>query len=469
MELPHIEPVFEDDVESLVPEAVLSFFGTNKECILSAISIAKLCDDQRSKEIALELRTDIEAIKSTERDGLSRGGDKELERMELALESLEEAAQSCLDDANAEISEGIGSMSLKGEEVLTMLKTAGTSTLLASLPKEFFDLILTTARKFEDAVAEKLEIDKGWTRGLFSTDTHPLMIDAERLSEIKVQLAAEKNRAEFDAKRRIAKRLSKHIPLVKTLVRRTMELDLRLALGEFVIDYKLTQPQLQEELGLGFRKGRNLRLKEKVQPVDYVIGSSDLFPGRKERAVVITGANSGGKTTLLELVAQVVLMAHMGLGAPADVAKTSLFDEVYYFGKGQGDDAGAFETLLKTFEGLTRSSRRKIILTDELEAITEPGAAAKILAALLEWFKEDKSTIIAVVTHLGEDIKEHVNEEVRIDGIQATGLDEEFNLVVDRNPVLGKVARSTPELIVERLSRISSKKGFYNRILDRFR
>ncbi|MFQ5800159.1 MAG: endonuclease MutS2, partial [Candidatus Hydrothermarchaeales archaeon] len=69
----------------------------------------------------------------------------------------------------------------------------------------------------------------------------------------------------------------------------------------------------------------------------------------------------------------------------------------------------------------------------------------------------------------GEDIKEQVDEGVRIDGIQATGLDEEFNLVVDRKPVLGKVARSTPELIVERLSRISSKKGFYNRILDRFR
>ena len=42
----------------------------------------------------------------------------------------------------------------------------------------------------------------------------------------------------------------------------------------------------------------------------------------------------------------------------------------------------------------------------------------------------------------------------RIDGIEARGLDEDYNLIVDHSPVLGKLANSTPELIIEKLAKI---------------
>jgi energy-coupling factor transporter ATP-binding protein EcfA2 len=469
LQLPQVEPVFEDDMDSIIPEAVLSFFGRNKESILAAAKLAEISMDMELAESAKKVQADIDAIKSTDINGLAKDCSEELMKLDIALDNLEEVAQKCLADANTTISEKTASMSLKGDEVLAMLKSAGTPGVLQNLPKDFLNTIHSTATELEQSAAEKLGLEPEWMRGIFSEETYPLEIEMEKLSEIKDNLTAEKKKLEFDIKRRLAKRLAGHIPVVKAMMRKIMELDLALSIGQFCIDYGLTSPVIQPDVGVGFNGGKNIRLKgHRVQPVSYAVGCCGLFPKHKERAVVITGANSGGKTTLLELVAQVVLMTYMGLGAPTKAAHTSLFDELYYFGKAQGTDAGAFESLLKSFESLIKTSKKRLILADEIEAITEPGAAAKILAALLDWFKDDQNTLIAMVTHLGEDIKDHTGAGVRIDGIEAKGLDKDLNLVVDRNPIMGMVARSTPELIVERLSKISSKKEFYNRILERF-
>ena len=50
------------------------------------------------------------------------------------------------------------------------------------------------------------------------------------------------------------------------------------------------------------------------------------------------------------------------------------------------------------------------------------------------------------------DISDIVLEVLDARYIEGTGLDEDFNLIVNHNPVLGKLASSTPELIVERMA-----------------
>jgi DNA mismatch repair ATPase MutS len=464
LELPNVEPVYDADIEQIIPELTISYFGLNRESILSAIRIGEISNEPETLEIVEKLRPDVETIKALEKDGISREINKELENLFYSEENLESVTKKALTEGNAKLSKKISEMSIKGEDVLYMLQTTQLS-----LPRDFTDLISATAKKYEDIAAEELRLDPGFIRGLFHSESFPLEIDEERLQEIRLHLTLEKRKLEFYTKQRIAQRLSKNIPLTKDLMRKVLELDLKIALGGFYLDHGNVEPRIQNKFGIGFKGGRNLFFKGAVQPVDYVIGACPLFPGKNERAVIITGANSGGKTSLIELVAQVVILTQMGIGVSGVSAGSSLFEEIYYFGKGKGDNAGAFETLLRTFEKLSGSSRGRLILADEVEAITEPGAAAKILAALLEWFKEDKNTLIAIVTHLGEDIKEHVGRGIRIDGIEARGLDENLNLVVDRNPILGKVARSTPELIVERLSGTSSNKRFYASILERFK
>ncbi len=58
-----------------------------------------------------------------------------------------------------------------------------------------------------------------------------------------------------------------------------------------------------------------------------------------------------------------------------------------------------------------------------------------------------------VATHLGQEIVQNLPEFARVDGIEAKGLSEDNELVVDHNPVLGKLANSTPELIIEKMAK----------------
>ena len=189
-----------------------------------------------------------------------------------------------------------------------------------------------------------------------------------------------------------------------------------------------------------------------------------------EGVVILTGANSGGKTSLLELITQIEVLFHMGFPVPAERAWLEPLDEVFFFRRKRSVyGAGAFETALRSFVRALRGSGKKLILIDEFEAITEPGAAVKIIGELLK-IAHEKGFYVVIVSHLGEDLKKEL-PFARVDGIEAKGLDEQLNLVVDRQPRFGRIGRSTPELIVERLARKRGgvEREIFEKILRAFR
>jgi len=106
---------------------------------------------------------------------------------------------------------------------------------------------------------------------------------------------------------------------------------------------------------------------------------------------------------------------------------------------------------------------------DEFEAITEPGAAVSIMAELLKVASE-RGHYVIVVSHLGNELKEEL-PFARVDGIEAKGLDENFNLIVDRQPVFGRLGRSTPELIIEKMymKAKGGEKDVLERVLEHLR
>jgi dsDNA-specific endonuclease/ATPase MutS2 len=113
----------------------------------------------------------------------------------------------------------------------------------------------------------------------------------------------------------------------------------------------------------------------------------------------------------------------------------------------------------------------RLVLVDELESITEPGASARIIAGILETLYENKGSEAVFVSHLAEQILANTTCPVRVDGIEAKGRDTNLNLIVDRTPRYNYLAKSTPELIVERLTRSSAgeQKEFYARLLAKFK
>jgi dsDNA-specific endonuclease/ATPase MutS2 len=106
---------------------------------------------------------------------------------------------------------------------------------------------------------------------------------------------------------------------------------------------------------------------------------------------------------------------------------------------------------------------KTLILADEIESVTEPGVAGNIISSTAEFFIE-QNCFLVVATHLGQEVQKYLPERTRIDGIEAKGLDENFDLIVDHNPVLGRLANSTPELIVEKMAK--SSQNIYFKFLN---
>ncbi len=230
------------------------------------------------------------------------------------------------------------------------------------------------------------------------------------------------------------------------------------SLARFAIAFDLTRPSFVEDRKtIAVKRARNLSIAdaESVQPVTYAIGDHALEldranqPPSGDRVAVLTGANSGGKTTLLETLCQVQLLAQMGLPVPAEAAEVGVVDTVVFHRRHASFNAGVLESTLRSVVPPLTESDRTLMLVDEFEAITEPGSAADLLHGLVT-LTVDRDALGVFVTHLAEDL-EPLPTEARVDGIFAEGLNQELELQVDYQPRFGTVGKSTPEFIVSRL------------------
>ncbi|WP_050032570.1 MutS-related protein [Halorubrum halophilum] len=231
-----------------------------------------------------------------------------------------------------------------------------------------------------------------------------------------------------------------------------------LSLARFAAAFDLTRPTLVDD-GVAVRNARNLFIDGEVQPVSYAIGSHSLAgepgvasaeaPPTGDRVSVLTGANSGGKTTLLETLCAVALLASMGLPVPAEEAEVGAFDRIVFHRRHASFNAGVLESTLKSVVPPLVADGRTLMLVDEFEAITEPGRAADLLNGLVT-LTVDRGALGIYVTHLADDLSP-LPDLARIDGIFAEGLTNDLDLRVDYQPRFGTVGKSTPEFIVSRL------------------
>ena len=254
-----------------------------------------------------------------------------------------------------------------------------------------------------------------------------------------------------------AKQLEQHRAQVSTAIEKIFYLDFMLAVMQFSRDFKLNMPELSEE-GLGVLMGRNIFLVdeelsggEPVVPVSYSIGKTNLgiFGAAPHPVAILTGANSGGKTSLLIMLATSVILTELGLPVPAERAEIPL-TPLYLYRRKMIKKTGSFEYSMRALSRIFMREGAKVVLIDELEALTEPGAMGRIMAAILNYMPKD--TIAVVITHLIHELLPHISmEKVRVDGIESEGLDAAGNIIVDRQPMFSHIGSSTPELVIKKL------------------
>jgi len=493
----------EFSVIDVAPEFVISFYASNRDTILSICEAAEALQQLPSTPALdhfLE-RLNLPALRDlastvrmiTSSGDIAEGADSQFDRLRAAVSNFEMTVSEVEVWANDRIRDELSSshVVLEGEQVLRILEATAAEAinpdqLRRYLPPQVFDILVGVLQEAEERLASLLKLQHNeleWVDGVFSHSVAlPVQANQQRINELYNNLRKAMHAREHRLKVEFASKLIQYEQVIRNAVQALLDFDLFQAVGCFARDYRLTVPVIKTDgVGIAFKEGRNLFLtqqelagKLEVVPVSYAIGQTSWRPERTagERVALLSGANSGGKSCLLQNVAQIAILAQMGMLVPAAQAEVSIFEELYYYAKAQGMlSAGAFESSLQNLANLVMSKASKLACFDEWEASTEPGAAAKVVAAVLELFHENPNACVIFVSHLAEDIVKLVKAPVRVDGIEASGLDDNLNLIVNRSPQFGKIAKSTPELIVERLflSSQGEKRAIFQRILSLLR
>ncbi len=163
--------------------------------------------------------------------------------------------------------------------------------------------------------------------------------------------------------------------------------------------------------GLEIANGPEINLVQARHPLLSLMIPGEVVPndialGEDYRCLILSGANTGGKTVLLKTIALCALMAAHGLHIPASPdSRIGIFDDIL---ADIGDDQNLSRSL-STFSGqitiihemINRAGKNSLIILDEIIVGTNPRQGAALAQAILEQLIETGS-IIVVTTHYSE-------------------------------------------------------------------
>ena len=174
-------------------------------------------------------------------------------------------------------------------------------------------------------------------------------------------------------------------------------LDRTLAAARYAGTSQAVSPEVSDDTSFELQAARHPLLETPV-PIDVHLD------GTPARALVITGANTGGKTVALKTVGLLHVMAACGLHVPAKAgSRVAVFERVV----ADIGDAQSIEHSLSTFASHVRNLRAMVeaaapgalALADEIGAGTDPDEGAALGQAVIAALLERGATVVATTHH----------------------------------------------------------------------
>ena len=458
-------------LELILPEMTLDWFKKNRQPLEALSQIITMLESQHSNTgFFSSLRASCDGLDQLPELLSTLFEEGDTERAELVQDQLWTYCKGLENEVNTEVEKAMNDakLALSGAELLDAL--ADGSGFQRRLKEATGHVIDNAMQQAVNRLTEFMEGSGVRCPPVIFTSDWPAKIDRQVIEKVDENLVKRISAQRSNHIYNMAKKLGPLKAKCQVAIRSLIINDQWFTIARWADHYSCNMPKLVDH-GIWVKSGRHLLLGIEPDPVTYGIGKA-AQAGDRQPLALLTGANSGGKTTLLELLAHTCILGHMGLPVPADNARVGRVDAIHILAKAGGtQSAGALEQTLVELATVVSDPTPKLILADELEAITEPGAGARIIAGMLLAARAQKKTSMMLVTHLAPAIIEASGvDDFRVDGIEARGLDADLELIVDRTPIRNHLARSTPELIVKRLVERSEghAKSLFDDILRMF-
>ena len=165
--------------------------------------------------------------------------------------------------------------------------------------------------------------------------------------------------------------------------------------------FHLTRPVLKEDTTLEVTRGRHLLQEQSVNA--FIPNDCHMT---ETKSMIITGANSSGKSVYMKQVGMIVFMAQIGCFVPAEEAVIGIVDGIYTRIRTQesiSSDESAFAIDLRQVrKAIDTATPRSLVLIDEFGKGTLAVDGASLLIGVIQYLCETSNPRCIIVTHLHE-------------------------------------------------------------------
>ncbi len=224
-----------------------------------------------------------------------------------------------------------------------------------------------------------------------STTGRTAYIEPEEVIEINndiFDLYTDEKKEIYRILKELSTTLRPYIDVMRDYQDLIVEFDVIQAKANLAQKMKAYKPILKAEPTLGIQMGKHplLYLKNKAMGKEVVPFDLQLFG--KNRMLVVSGPNAGGKSILMKSVGLMQLMVQSGMLVPADeISEFGMFERIFAdIGDQQSieDDLSTYSSRLKNAKTfLDHADEKTLLLIDEFGSGTDPKIGGAIAEAVL--------------------------------------------------------------------------------------